>query len=170
MFIRELEKENENISKKNKELMDMLIQQREKLSSVVEKPVLKDNLAQHNHQYELKTQKVEKLGDMIKEFWVIRDHLEEAKQAEWDSVRLVTEKESETEGIDGMINKVREETVQEKVHTVKLQLTTVLENVIETWRKWASTAKAETQVYKAIQELLEMIAVIKSDHVTGTVN
>ena len=71
--------------------------------------MLKDSLAQHNHQYELKTQKVEKLGDMIKEFWVIRDHLEEAKQAEWDSVRSVTEKESETEGIDGMINKVREE-------------------------------------------------------------
>ena len=72
-----LEKENEIISMKNKELMDMLFrQQRQDLSSVVEKPVLKDSLAQHNHQYELKTQKAEKLGDMIREFGVIRDHLE----------------------------------------------------------------------------------------------
>ena len=59
VFIRELENANEIISKKNKELMDMLIQQREKLSSVLEKPVLKDSLAQRNHQYELETQKLE---------------------------------------------------------------------------------------------------------------
>ena len=91
----------------------LFIQQRQNLSSVVGKPVLQDNLVQHNHQYGLKTQKVEKLGDMIKEFGVIRDNLEEAKQAEWDIVRSVSEKEAETKGTDGMINKVREEAVQE---------------------------------------------------------
>ena len=32
----------------------------------------------------------------------------------------------------------------------------MLENETETWRKCASTAKAETQVYQAVQELLEM--------------
>ena len=46
--------------------MDMLLIQRtEKSASVLENPVLKDSLAQSNHQYELETQAIEKLGAMI---------------------------------------------------------------------------------------------------------
>ena len=52
-----------------------------------------------------------------------------------------------------MIHQVGEEAVQQKAYEVKLQLKTGLENETETWRKWASTAKAGTQLYQAIQEL-----------------
>ena len=110
-YMTQLQKENEIINEKNKELMDMLfIQMRESSSSFLEKLLLKDRAA-HNNFYELDTQKHEQLRAMIREFGVVHKHLEDAKETELDTYRTFFE-------IKGIINKVREETGQKKWHNL----------------------------------------------------
>ena len=125
-YIKQLQKENEIIVEKNKELMDMLfIQTRVRPSSFLEKRLLKYRTAQTDL-YEEDTQKVEQLRAPTREFGVVHKHLEDEKETELDTHRTFFE-------IKGIINKVREETGQKKWHT--LQLKKVLGKEIETWGK-----------------------------------
>ena len=105
VFVRDLQKEQELTAKRNMELMFILLRDNF-LSSVLEKPSLKERIIQVNQNNELEEMNVEKLKGMINEFKVIQEYVEETKQAILGIHKSVSEREA---GIGTMIDMIKPE-------------------------------------------------------------
>ncbi|KAL4223686.1 hypothetical protein ACF0H5_017154 [Mactra antiquata] len=131
-----LRTENEELVKKYKDLESKISgSQREKCASLMEKQLLKESLAQKEHQCEVEARRVEKLTGICGELETQIKDLEamqaenEAREAEWNKMKQVYEKaveerENDLEGVNQRLNVLKQfrQESQDKAQSVKEQL------------------------------------------------